>query len=91
MGFLNFYSKWAAMNNQKDMALKIIAKYSRQTDAKIIEDHYRDSVANLDRVPRVETEAISTILDCICKSGVPRETFVDDSFVERMVREGFVD
>jgi hypothetical protein len=39
MGFLNFYSKWAAMNNQKDMALKIIAKDSRQTDAKIIEDH----------------------------------------------------
>ena len=81
----------AALNNQKAMALKVIAKYSRQTDPKMIEEHYRDSVANLDRVPRVETEAISTILDFMGKSGIPRETFVDDSIVERMVREGFIE
>ena len=51
--------------------------------------HYRDSVANLDRIPRVESEAIATILEFMGKPGIARETFIDDSIVERMAREGF--
>jgi ABC-type nitrate/sulfonate/bicarbonate transport system substrate-binding protein len=77
----------AALHNQKERALKVIAKYSRQADAQGVEEHYRDSVANLDRIPRVESEAIATILEFMGKSGIPRETFVDDSIVERMSRE----
>lgn len=81
----------AALHSQKERALKVIAKYSRQADAQGIEEHYRDSVANLDRIPRVESEAIATILEFMGKPGVPRETFVDDSIVERMAREGSFD
>ena len=80
-----------ALHNQKERALKVIAKYSRQADAQGIEEHYRDSVANLDRVPRVESEAIATILEFMGKPGIARETFVDDSIVERMAREGGFD
>jgi NitT/TauT family transport system substrate-binding protein len=81
----------AALHSQKERALKVIAKYSRQADAEGIEEHYRDSVANLDRIPRVESEAIATILEFMGKPGIPRETFVDDSIVERMAREGSFD
>jgi len=81
----------AALHNQKDMAFKVIAKYSRQADAQGIEEHYRDSVANLDSIPRVESEAIATILEFMGKPGIPRETFVDDTIVERMAREGGFD
>ena len=52
----------AALHTQKERALKVIAKYSRQADAQGIEEHYRDSIANLDRIPRVESEVIAIIL-----------------------------
>jgi ABC-type nitrate/sulfonate/bicarbonate transport system substrate-binding protein len=81
----------AAMNQQKESALKAIAKYSRLTDPKIIEEHYRDSVTYLDRIPRAEPEAIATILEFMGKKGTPLETFLDNSIVDRMVREGFID
>jgi ABC-type nitrate/sulfonate/bicarbonate transport system substrate-binding protein len=80
-----------ALHNQKERSLKVIAKYSRQADLQGTEEHYRDSVANLDRVPRVESEAIATILEFMGKPGIARETFVDDSIVERMAREGGFD
>jgi hypothetical protein len=52
----------------------VIAKYSRQADAEGIEEHYRDSVANLDCISRVESEAIATILESMRKPAIPRET-----------------
>ena len=81
----------AAMNDQKDRALKVIAKYARLNDPKQIEDQYKDSVTYLDRVPRVEPEAAATILEFMGKKGIPLETFFDNSIVDRMVREGFID
>jgi NitT/TauT family transport system substrate-binding protein len=81
----------AALNNQKERALKVVAKYSRLTEAKNIEDHYKDSVTYLERTPRAEPEAIVTILEFLGKKAIPPETFVDNSIVDRMVREGFVD
>jgi NitT/TauT family transport system substrate-binding protein len=79
----------AAMNQQKEFALKVIAKYARIPDAKGIEDHYRDSVTYLDRIPRAEPEAVQTILEFMGKKGIPLETFQDNTIVDRLVREGF--
>jgi ABC-type nitrate/sulfonate/bicarbonate transport system substrate-binding protein len=81
----------AAMNQQKEQALKVIAKYARMTDPKMIEDHYRDSVTYLDRIPRAEPEAVQTILEFMGKKGTPLETFQDNTIVDRLVREGFFD
>jgi len=81
----------AAMNNQKDRALKVIAKYARLSDLKQIEEQYKDSVTYLERIPRVEPEAAATILEFMGKKGIPLETFFDNSIVDRMVREGFID
>ena len=79
----------AAMNQQKERALKVIAKYARIPDAKGIEDHYRDSVTYLDRIPRAEPEAVQTILEFMGKKGVPLENFMDNTIIDRLSREGF--
>jgi len=81
----------AAMNHQKDRALKVIAKYGRLNDPKQIEEQYKDSVTYLERIPRAEPEATATILEFMGKKGIPLETFFDNSIVDRMVREGFID
>lgn len=81
----------AALNQQKEKALKVIAKYARLPDAKNVEDHYQDSITYLERLPRAEPEAISTILEFMGKKGTPLETFVDNAITDRMVREGFID
>ena len=79
----------AFMNHNKERSLKIIAKYAHLRDAKQIEDHYRDSVAYLDRIPLAEPDAIQTILEFMGKKGIPAETFQDNSIVEKLVKEGF--
>lgn len=81
----------AAMNHQKERALRVIARYARLNDAKSIEDHYKDSVTYLDRIPRAEPEAISTILEFMGAKGTPLEMFADNSIVDKLVREGFID
>ena len=80
----------AALNNEKRLALKVIAKYSRLTDAKSVEDLYQDAVTYLERMPRPDPEAVATILEFLGKKGTPFETFFDNSIVDRMVREGFI-
>jgi NitT/TauT family transport system substrate-binding protein len=81
----------AFMNRQKERGLKIIAKYSRLTDPKMIEEHYNDSVTYLERIPKAEPEAVQTILEFMGKKGIPAETFQDNSIVEKLTREGFFD
>ena len=81
----------AFMNRQKERALKIIAKYSRLTDPKMIEQHYSDSVTYLDHIPRAEPEAVQTILEFMGKRGVAAETLQDNSIIEKLAREGFFD
>ena len=81
----------AAMNHDKEKALKVIAKYARIPDAKGIENHYVDSVTYLDRIPRAEPEAVQTILEFIGKKGVAPETFQDNSIIDKLTKEGFFD
>jgi NitT/TauT family transport system substrate-binding protein len=77
------------MHRNKERALKIIAKYSRLSDPRMIEDFYSDAVTYLDRVPRAEPEAVQTILDFMGKKGIPLETFQDNAVVDKLTREGF--
>lgn len=86
------YSEGVAfMNQNKERALKIIAKYAHMTDPKQTEVHYRDSVTYLDRIPRAEPEAVQTILEFMGKKGVAPETFQDNSIIDKLNREGFFD
>jgi hypothetical protein len=77
------------MNRNKEHSLKIIAKYSRLSDPRMIEAHYNDSVTYLERIPTPEPEAVQTILEFMGKKGVPLETFMDRAIVDRLSAEGF--
>ena len=81
----------AAIHFHKDRAYKAIAKYARLRDEKKIEEIYQDSIMYLEKTPRVEPEALDSILEFIGKKGAPLETFADNSMVDKMVREGFID
>ncbi|TAJ82826.1 ABC transporter substrate-binding protein [bacterium] len=81
----------AAIHYQKEKALKAIAQYARLREPKKIEEIYEDSIQYLERVPRVEQEAVFSILEFMGKKGIPLETFADNSIVDRLVREGFID
>jgi ABC-type nitrate/sulfonate/bicarbonate transport system substrate-binding protein len=81
----------AAMHFQKERAFKAIAKYARLKDQKKIDEIYQDSIIYLEKTPRVEPESLNSILDFMGKKGVPLETFADNSIVDKMVREGFID
>jgi NitT/TauT family transport system substrate-binding protein len=79
----------AFMNQNKERAIKIITKYSRLSDPKLIDGHYNDSVTYLERIPKPEPEAVQTILDFMGKKGLPLDTFMDGAIVDKLHREGF--
>jgi NitT/TauT family transport system substrate-binding protein len=81
----------AALKNDKNGGLKVVAKYSRYTDPKFIESQYSDSSTFLDRVPRVEKAAVAPILEFMDQKDVSLETFADNAIIERLVKEGYID
>jgi len=81
----------AAAYHQKERTLKVIQKYTRLQDPKLIDDLYTDAVKFLDRTPRVEADAIAPIVEFMGKKPIPMATIADNSILDRLVREGFVD
>jgi len=79
------------MNQNKERAIKIITKYSRLSDPRMINAFYEDSVTYLDRIPKAESEGVQTILDFMGKKNVPLESLQDNAIVEKLTREGFFD
>jgi ABC-type nitrate/sulfonate/bicarbonate transport system substrate-binding protein len=77
--------------NQKERVLKTLARYTRLKESKAIEEIYSDAFKYVDRVPRVEAEAVAATLEFMGKKGLPIETFADNSIIDRLVKEGFVD
>ena len=75
----------------KDRAHKAIAQYARIRDPEEIEETYQDFVLYLEKTPRVEPEAIASILEFMGKKGVPLENFANNSIVDKMACEGFID
>ena len=81
----------AATHYQREMTLKVIAKYTRLKEPKLIEEFYKDADKFLDRVPRVDAEAIAPIVEFMGKKPIPLGTIADNSIVDRLVREGFIE
>ena len=81
----------AFMHRNKERALKIIAKYGRLNDPKLIDQFYDDAATYLDRIPRAEPEAVQTILEFMGKKNIPVETFQDNTIIDKLTREGFFD
>jgi len=77
--------------SQKDRVTKTIANFTRLKEVKAVEEIYHDAAKYVDRIPRVEPEAVAATLELMGKKGLPIETFADNSIIDRLVREGFVD
>ncbi len=81
----------AAIHLQREKALRTLAKYARTNDPKSVEEMYLYATTHLERIPRVEPQAISTILDMMGKKDLPLERFADNSIVDGLVQEGFIE
>jgi NitT/TauT family transport system substrate-binding protein len=81
----------AAVNQQKEMAFKVVAKYTRLKEPKLIEELYNDAVKFLDRAPRVEQEAIAPIVEFMGKKPISVEAIADNRIIDKLVAEGFID
>jgi NitT/TauT family transport system substrate-binding protein len=80
----------AAMYNQKPKALATLAKYTRLSNAKQVQEMYDNDLFSLEKIPRVEPEAVATILNFMGKGGTPLETFADNSIMDRLIEDGFI-
>ena len=76
---------------QKERVMKTVARYTRLKEMKAVEEIYSDAAKYVDRVPRVEAEPVAATLEMMGKRGLPIETFADNSIIDRLVREGFVE
>jgi ABC-type nitrate/sulfonate/bicarbonate transport system substrate-binding protein len=81
----------AAVNQRKEKTLQVIQKYTRLQDPRLIQELYADGVKFLDRVPRMDAEALTPIVEFMGKKPVPVETIADNSIVNRLERDGFID
>lgn len=53
--------------------------------------HYEFVMKYLDAVPKVEPAAVETILEMVGHSGPVRTQLFDNSIIERLAKEGFID
>ena len=81
----------AAASQQKERALQVIQKYTRLQDPKLIHELYADGVKFLERVPRLDAEALAPIVEFMGKKPIAVEIVADNSIVNRLEREGFID
>jgi ABC-type nitrate/sulfonate/bicarbonate transport system substrate-binding protein len=81
----------AAVTQYKERALQVIQKYTRLQDPKLIQELYADGVKFLDRVPRLDAEALAPIVEFMGKKPIPVETIADNSIVNRLERDGFIE
>lgn len=79
-----------ALKTKKEEALKALAKYMRRTPATVAEP-YEYAIKYLETVPVVEPATITTVLNWEGKGDMPVGGFYDNTIVERLVKEGFVD
>lgn len=81
----------AAASQQKERTLQVIQKYTRLQDPKLIHELYADGVKFLEKVPRLDAEALAPIVEFMGKKPIPVETIADNSIVNRLERDGFID
>jgi NitT/TauT family transport system substrate-binding protein len=85
------YLEGVAALNQKERVLQVIQKYTRLQDPKLIQELYADGVKFLERVPRMDAEALTPIVEFMGRKPIPVETIADNSIVNRLERDGFID
>lgn len=80
----------AALKTRKAQALKLLEKYMGQRGGSS-ELHYEFVTKYLDAVPRVDAAAVDTVLEMVGSKGAPKVKLFDNSIVDRLAQEGFIE
>ena len=80
----------AALNTRKELAYKVLAKYLLG-GGDSLDEAYEYAVKYLDRQARVESAVIQTVLNWESKGETPVNDFFDNSIIDRIIKEGFVE
>jgi NitT/TauT family transport system substrate-binding protein len=80
----------AALKTRKAQALKLFEKYMGPRGGSA-EMHYEFVTKYLDSVPRVEPAAVDTVLEMVGAKGASKGKLFDNSIIDRLAREGFID
>ena len=76
---------------QKSRVIKAITYFSRLKETRAIEEIYNDAAQYVDRIPRVEAEAVAATLEMMGKKGSSIASFADNSIIDKLIREGFIE
>ena len=80
----------AALRTRKDFAYKVLGKYMLgATDS--LDEAYEYAVKYLDRQAKIDPAVIQTVLNWENKGDAPVNEFFDNSAVDRIIKEGFVE
>lgn len=80
----------AALKNRKSQALKMLARYMGPRGG-APEMHYDFVTKYLDSIPRVDPAAVDTVLEMVGSAGASKAKLFDNSIVDRLVQEGYID
>ena len=80
----------AALKTRKAQALKLLEKYMGQRGGSS-ELHYEFVTKYLDATPRVDPAAVDTVLEMVGAKGAAKAKLFDNSIVDRLAQEGFID
>jgi len=80
----------AGLRTRKQQALEVLGKYMGRRGG-TAEMHYEFVTKYLDAVPRIEPAAVDTILEMVGHSGPVQTKLFDNSIIERLAKEGFID
>jgi NitT/TauT family transport system substrate-binding protein len=94
------YEGLKRLYGDKEFAMKVLSKYTKVTDRKVLEDSYQEAVNTFDRDPIVPPEAMKTLVDELTAIGlvdaaavknIPITAYYTNRHVEELKREGFFD
>jgi NitT/TauT family transport system substrate-binding protein len=80
----------AALKTRKELAYKVLAKYLLGAGDSL-DEAYEYAVKYLDREARVEPAVIQTVLNWESKGDTSVTEFFDNSIIDRIIKEGFVE
>jgi len=84
-----------AMNHDKQATLKVLAKYFKRSDPSFLDETYGIVTKFTEKIPRVDTRNVATVLEFEPVKGVDPETLtakvIDNSVVDKLVKDGFIE
>ena len=94
MRYLRGYTEAiSVIQRDKETAMKVMSKYMKTDNRKILEAVYEEHLPVFQRVPLMTNEAVQAVLD-VAKSPkaqqVKPEDFYDNSFIQKLEASGFI-